>query len=140
MCRNVRSATKAHDLPLSSAARRQVSKSEGQMPSSFSSNQAHPPLPVVPHSASRIPHFSFCVLRLRGAFLCVRTASGRLLGNWLHFHSRLQQLQTGRHHFLAVLQAGFHDAFAFEKGASLKITSFDRVIGFHDEGVFQALL
>src|SRR5437762_13760072 len=46
---------------------------------------------------------SFFVLRLRGAFLCVRAASGRLLGNRLHFHSCLQQLQTRRHHFLAAL-------------------------------------
>src|SRR6266498_5247456 len=83
---------------------------------------------------------SFFVLRLRGAFPCVRAASGRLLGNWLHFHSRLQQLQTRRHNFLAVLQAGFHDTFTFKKAGSLKVTSFDGVIGFHHKGVFQALL
>src|SRR5947209_13506155 len=55
---------------------------------------------------------SFFVLRLRRAFLRVR-ANGRLLGNRLHFHSRLQQLQTRRNDFLAVLQAAFHDAFDF---------------------------
>src|SRR5438552_19175052 len=47
---------------------------------------------------------SFFVLRLKGAFLCVRAASGRFLGNWLHLHSGLQQLQTRRDHFLAILQ------------------------------------
>src|SRR5438270_10285123 len=51
---------------------------------------------------------SFFVLRLRGAFLCLRGVSGRLLGNWLHFHSRLQQLQTSRDNFLAVFQSVFY--------------------------------
>src|SRR5437016_2136197 len=54
---------------------------------------------------------SFLVLRLRSGFLCLRAATGRLLGNWLHFHSRLQQLQTRRHNFLAILQTRFHDTF-----------------------------
>src|SRR5207302_11102471 len=83
---------------------------------------------------------SFFVLRLRGAFLCVRAASGCLFRNRRDFHSDLQQLQTSGDNFLAVLQSGFHDAFAFEKGASLKFTAFDSIIGFHDELVFQALL
>src|SRR5437667_6772236 len=83
---------------------------------------------------------SFSVLGLRGAFLCVRSASGRLLGNRCDFHSGLQQLQTRRDHFLTVLQAAFHNTFTFEKRSSLKITPFDGVIRFHDEGVFQSLL
>src|SRR5437667_9328165 len=86
------------------------------------------------------PAPSFSVLRLSDAFLCVRCAGGRLLGYWRDFHSGLQQLQTSGDNFLAVLQSGFHDAFAFEKGASHKVTAFDSIIGFHDESVFQALL
>src|SRR5207244_13258969 len=85
------------------------------------------------------PAPSFSVLRLSDAFLCVRCAGGRLLGYWRDFHSGLQQLQTGGDHLLAVLQSAFHDAFAFEKGASLKVTPVDGVIGFHHEGVFQTL-
>ena len=34
----------------------------------------------------------------------------------------------------------FHDPFAFENGAGLKVTALERVIGFHHERVFQALL
>src|SRR5882724_2040557 len=83
---------------------------------------------------------SFFVPRLRGAFLCVRAARGRLLGNRLHFHSRLQQLQARRDNLLAVFQTGFHDTFAFEHTSGLKVTPFDSTVGFHDEGVFQALL
>src|SRR5258707_1142258 len=83
---------------------------------------------------------SFFFLRLRGAFLCVRAGSGRLLGNWLDFHSRLQQLQTRRHNFLAVFKSAFDDSFAFENTSGLKVTTFNGAIGFHHEGVFQALL
>src|SRR5882724_6075838 len=78
---------------------------------------------------------SFFVLRLRRAFLRVRAASGRLLGNRLHFHSRLKQLQARRNDFLAVLQSAFHDAFAFKKAAGLKVTPFDSTVGFHHERV-----
>src|SRR5216684_2723738 len=79
---------------------------------------------------------SFFVFRLRGAFLCVRAASGRLLGNWLHFHPGLQQLQTRGDNFLAVLQPLLHDPFSFENASSLKVTAFDCVVRFHHEGVF----
>src|SRR3984893_15479267 len=83
---------------------------------------------------------SFLVLRLRGAFLCVRTGGGRFLGHWRDFHSRLQQLQTGRDHFLAVFQAVLHNSFSFEKTSGLKVAPFDGTVGFHHEGVFQPLL
>src|SRR5712691_10998608 len=65
---------------------------------------------------------SFFVLRLRGTFLCVRAASGRLLGNWLHFHSRLQQLQTRRDNFVSIFQSAFYDPFSSDKAARLKVT------------------
>src|ERR1700720_3823897 len=58
---------------------------------------------------------SFLVLRLRSACLCVGTGGGRFLGHWRDLHSRLQQLQTGRDHFLAILQAVLHNSFSFEK-------------------------
>src|SRR6184192_1720212 len=83
---------------------------------------------------------SFFVLRLRGAFLCVRAASGFLLGNGLHFHSRLQQLQTRRDNFLAVFQSAFYNPFSFEDSSGLESTPLDGAIGFHYEGVFQPLL
>src|ERR1700720_2844526 len=83
---------------------------------------------------------SFFVLGLRGAFLCVHAASGRLLGNRLNFHSCLQQLQTRRHNFFAVLQSAFHNPLTFEHTSGLKVTTFNGVIGFHHERVFQALL
>src|SRR5205823_4099607 len=54
---------------------------------------------------------SFPRIRLRGAFLCVRAGGGRFLWHWRDFHSRLKQLQTGRHHFLAVFQAVLHNSF-----------------------------
>src|SRR3989442_14752791 len=78
---------------------------------------------------------SFFVLRLRGAFLCVRAASRRLLGNRLHFHSRLQQLQPRRDHFLTVFQSALHNPFTFKKAAGLKVTAFDNAVGFHHERV-----
>src|SRR5207244_571715 len=83
---------------------------------------------------------SFFVLRSRGAFPCVRAARGRLLGNRLHFHSRLQQLQARRDNLLAVFQTGFHYTFAFEHTPGLEVTTFNGVIGLHHERVFQALL
>src|SRR5260370_25640465 len=83
---------------------------------------------------------SFFVLRLRGAFLCVRAASGRLFRHRRDFHSGLQQLQTSGDNFLAVFQSAFYNTFSFEKAASLKVTPFDGTVGFHHEGVFQALL
>src|SRR6266446_4403842 len=83
---------------------------------------------------------SFFVLRLRGAFLCVRAASGRLLGNRLHFHARLKQLQTRRDHFLAVLESAFHNPLSFEHTSGLEVTAFNGVIGFHHDGEFQAKL
>src|SRR5260370_10924981 len=81
---------------------------------------------------------SFFVLRLRGAFLYVRAGSGRLLGNRLHFHSRLKQLQARRDHFLAVLHSAFHNPLTFEHTSGLAVTPFNRVVGFHDKGDFQA--
>src|SRR6266446_855134 len=55
---------------------------------------------------------SFFVLRLRGTFLRVRAAGGRLFGHRRDFHSGLQQLQTRRDHFLAVFKSAFHDSFS----------------------------
>src|SRR5712692_5782340 len=63
-----------------------------------------------------------------------------LLGNWLDLHSRLQQLQTRRHNFLAVFKSVFHDSFAFENTSGLKGATFNGVIRFHHERVFQSLL
>src|SRR6266568_1009655 len=120
MRRNAQFATQAHDLPSSSAAHRQGSKSEGQMPSSASSNQAR--------SFTRwfrIPHSDFRIF---------------FLGHRRDFHSGLQQLQTRRDNFLAVFKPAFYNTFAFEKAAGLKITAFDSIIGFHHERVFQSLL
>src|SRR5882724_6597250 len=71
-------------------------------------------------------------------------ASLRLWPRWLghrrHVHTGLQQLQTRGNNFLAVLKSALYDAFAFEKGAGLKRSALDRIIGFHDERVFEALL
>src|SRR5205814_9978727 len=83
---------------------------------------------------------SFFVLRLRGAFLCVRAACGRLLGNGLHFHSRLQQLQTRRDDFVSIFQSAFHNPLAFEKAAGLKVTPLDSTVGLHHERALSALL
>src|SRR5438445_13673055 len=58
---------------------------------------------------------SFFVLRLRGAFLCVHAACRRLLGNGLHFHSRLQQLQTRRDDLVSMFQSSLHNPLAVEK-------------------------
>src|SRR5439155_27232238 len=135
MCRNARSATQAYAPPSSSAAHRQVSKSKGQVPSSASSNQARSFT-----RSFRIPHCSFWGLGVSDAFLRVRSAGGRLLGNGRDFHSGLQQLQTRRDNFLAVFKPAFYNTFAFEKAAGLKITAFDSIIGFHHKGVFQSLL
>src|ERR1700716_2537894 len=52
---------------------------------------------------------SFSVLRLGDAFLWVRTTGRRFFGYGCDFHSSLQQLQTGRDHFLAGLQPAFHN-------------------------------
>src|SRR5439155_11937392 len=76
---------------------------------------------------------SFFVLRLRGAFLCVRAASRRLLGNRLHFHSRLQQLQPRRDHFLTVFQSALHNPFTFKKAAGLKVKALDIAVWFYYE-------
>src|SRR5213079_1678979 len=83
---------------------------------------------------------SFFVLRLSDAFLCLRSAGRRLFRYRRDFHSGLQQLQTGRDNFLAVLQPVFHNPFSFEKTTSLEVTAFDGIIGLHDEYVFQPLL
>src|SRR6266536_4876958 len=108
MCRNVRSATKAHDPPSSSAARRQVSKSEGQMPSCAFSNPIRSWL-------FRLPASDF-----------------RLLLDRLHLHSGLQKLQTGRDNFLAVLQSAFHNPFSFKQTTGLEVATFDGIIGLND--------
>src|SRR6266404_2984903 len=92
----------------------------------------------MPTAVAALPSFFF--LRLRSAFLCVRAGSGRILGNRLHFHARLNQLQTRRDHFLAVLQSAFHNPLSFEHTSGLEVTAFNGVIGFHHERVFQALL
>src|SRR5438270_11818701 len=65
---------------------------------------------------------SFFVLRFRGALLCVRAACVRLLGNGLHFHSRLQQLQTCRADFSSIFQSAVRHPLAFESSAGLHVT------------------
>src|SRR5438552_1391228 len=62
------------------------------------------------------------------------------LRNWFHRHSGLQHLQARGDNFLAVLKPALHDPFAFENGSGLKRAAFNRVIGLHDERIFQALL
>src|SRR6266446_217525 len=86
------------------------------------------------------PAPSFFVLRFSDAFLCLRSAGRRLFRNRRDFHSGLQQLQTGRDNFLAILQTAFHNPFSFEKTTSLEVTAFDGIIGLRDEYVFQPLL
>src|SRR5438046_3901596 len=83
---------------------------------------------------------SFFVLRFSDAFFCVRSAGRRLFRYRRDFHSGLQQLQTGRDNFLAVLQTAFHNPSSFEKTTSLEVTAFDGIVGLHDEYVFQPLL
>src|SRR5947208_14369442 len=85
------------------------------------------------------PAPSFFVLRFSDAFLCLRSAGRRLFRNRRDFHSGLQQLQTGRDNFLAILQTAFHNPFSFEQTTSLEVTAFDCIIGLHDECVFQPL-
>src|SRR5882762_4132133 len=57
-----------------------------------------------------------------GASFGVRPAGGRLFRHRRDF------------------QSAFYNTFSFEKAASLKVTPFDGTVGFHHEGVFQALL
>src|SRR6266404_9467020 len=91
-------------------------------------------------STAVAPAPSLFVLRFSDAFLCLRSAGRRLFRYRRDFHSGLQQLQTGRDNFLAVLQSAFHNPFSFEKTTSLEVTAFDGVIGLRDEYVFQPLL
>src|SRR5438132_4641394 len=91
-------------------------------------------------STAVAPAPSFFVLRLSDAFLCLHSAGRRLFRYRRDFHSGLQQLQTGRDNFLAVLQTAFHNPFSFEKTTSLEVTAFDGIVGLHDEYVFQPLL
>src|SRR5438552_11695220 len=86
------------------------------------------------------PAPSFFVLRLSDAFLCLHFAGRRLFRYRRDCHSSLQELQTGRDNFLAVLQTAFHNPFSFEQTTSLEVAAFDGVIGLHDECVFQPLL
>src|SRR6185312_15580904 len=83
---------------------------------------------------------SFFVLRFSDAFLCVRFAGRSLFSYRRDFHSGLEQLQTGRDNFLAVLQSAFHNPLSFEQTTGLEVTTFDGIIGLHDEYVFQSLL
>src|SRR5437868_3846285 len=80
---------------------------------------------------------SLRLVRLRDAG---RRACSRRLRNRLNSHTGLQQLQTRRDNFLAILQTVLHDPFSFENTSGFKITAFDCVIRFHDERVFQSLL
>src|SRR6266404_5586615 len=75
-----------------------------------------------------------------GARFGVSSVGGRLFGHGRDFHSGLQQLQTSRDNFFAVFQLAFYNAFSFENGAGLKVTPFDRTIGFDHKRVFQTLL
>src|SRR5438067_1454615 len=80
---------------------------------------------------------SFCGLKLSDARLRVWP---RWLGHRRDAHTGLQQLQTRGDNFFSVLKPAFHDSFAFENGSGLKSTALERIVGFHDECVFQALL
>src|SRR4029077_10034166 len=86
------------------------------------------------------PAASFFVLRFSDGFFCLRSRGGRLFRYRRDFHSGLQKLQTGRDNFFAVLQSAFHNPFSFEKATGLEVTTFDGIIGLHDEYVFQPLL
>src|SRR3989442_6595483 len=83
---------------------------------------------------------SFFALRFSDAFLCLRFAGRRLFRYRRDFHSGLQQLQTGRDNFLAVLQSAFHNPVSFKQTTGLEVTTFDGIIGLNDEYVFQPLL
>ena len=83
---------------------------------------------------------SFCGLRLSDACLLVRRAVSCLLGHRCDVHTGLQQLQSSGDNFLADFKPALHDPFAFEKGTCFEGTSLNRIIGFHDERVFQPLL
>src|ERR1700720_4542861 len=83
---------------------------------------------------------SFCGWRWSRARFGVRSTRWRLFRHRRDFHSGLEQLQTRRDNFLAVLESFFHNPFSFEHGSGLEVAALDRVIGFHDEGVFEALL
>src|SRR5438874_4201855 len=54
-------------------------------------------------STAVAPVPSFFVLRFSDAFLCVRFVGRSLFRHRRDFHSGLQELQTGRDNFLAVL-------------------------------------
>src|SRR5947207_11887000 len=82
---------------------------------------------------------SFWVCGWSGARLRVR--SGRcFLRHRCNFHSRLQQLQARGDNFLPVFEPVLYDPLAFESACRLEGAAFDRVIGLHDEGIFQPLL
>src|SRR5207237_1046597 len=82
---------------------------------------------------------SFWILGWSGA--PVRLRSGRcFLRHRCDFHSRLQQLETRGDNFLSVFESVPYDPFAFESACRLESAAFDRIIGFHDEGIFQPLL
>src|SRR4051812_10559202 len=83
---------------------------------------------------------SFSVLRLRDTLLGIGGTGRRFLGYGRDFHSGLQQLQTGRDHFLPILQPALHNPLSFEHASGLEIAALDCVIGLYEKGVFQSLL
>src|SRR5437879_9361395 len=103
-------------------------------PMSFSAKR-----PQASISAAQMPSCAFSN-PIRSWLFRLPASDFRLLLDWLHFHSGLQQLQTGRDNFLAVLQTAFHNPFSFEKTTSLEVTAFDGIIGLRDEYVFYPLL
>src|SRR5436190_11844139 len=82
---------------------------------------------------------SFCGLGLSDVRLRVWSGVGRL-GHRRNVHAGLQQLQTRGNNLLAILQPALHNPFAFEHGAGLNGAALNRIVGFHDEREFEALL
>ena len=89
MCQNVRFAKRA---PTCRRFRQCINKFQNRSANAF--------VRFFKSGSFRIPNSEFRLL-----FLLHR----------LHLHSGLQQLQTGRDNFLAVLQSAFHNPFSFEK-------------------------
>src|SRR5436190_1811631 len=88
---------------------------------------------------SRSPR-SFCGLGFSDARLRVRPTGGRWLRYRRNVHAGLQQLQTRGNNLLAILQPALHNPFAFEHGAGLNGAALNRIVGFHHEREFEALL
>src|SRR4029077_16923670 len=108
--------------------------SPASAPMSFSAKR-----PQASISAAQTPSCAFSN-PIRSLLFRLPASDFRLLLDRFHRHSGLQQLQPGRDNFLAVLQTAFHNPFSFEQTTGLEVTTFDGIIGLHDEYVFQPLL